>query len=291
MEQFIQQLINGLSIGSVYAMVALGYTMVYGIMKLINFAHGDILMVGSYVGFFCAQLGLPFLATLLISVAFCCLLGVVVEKLAYRPLRNAPRITLLITAIGVSFLLEYIVMYIAKPDARSYPIIYLSDKSLSLGPIDVRLDRIYVILITLIVMVSLHLFIKNTKMGRAMRSVSSDRDAALLMGVNVDKTISFTFLLGSGLAGVAGVLYGAIYQITPLMGMQPGLKAFTAAVLGGIGNIPGAMLGSMLLGFIETMFSGYISSEFKDAAAFAILIIVLIVKPTGLLGKNVGEKV
>ena len=291
MEQFIQQLINGLSIGSVYSLVALGYTMVYGIMKLINFAHGDILMVGSYVGFFCAGLGLPFIVALLISVVFCCLLGVVVERVAYRPLRNAPRISLLITAIGISFLLEYIVMFIAKPDARSYPTAYLTNKSIEIGSIMLQLDRVYMILITSVMMVGLHLFIKKTKMGRAMRAVSSDREAALLMGVNVDKTISFTFLLGSGLAGVAGVLFGTIYQITPLMGMQPGLKAFTAAVLGGIGNIPGAMLGGMLLGFIETMFSGYFFSEYKDVAAFVILIIVLIVKPTGLLGKNVGEKV
>lgn len=291
MDQFIQQIINGLSIGSIYALIALGYTMVYGIIKLINFAHGDILMVGAYVGYLCASAGLPFIPALLVSVAACALLGMLTEKLAYKPLRNAPRITLLITAIGVSFLLEYLMMYIFKADSRSYPTDFFVTESIELGSIHLPLNQLYVLGITVAMMIALQLIIKRTRMGRAMRAVSSDRDAAQLMGVNVNQTISFTFILGSALAGVAGVMYGAMFKINPLMGMQPGLKAFIAAVFGGIGSIPGAMVGGLLLGFIETMVSAYISSAFKDAVAFAILIIVLLVRPHGLLGKDTREKV
>lgn len=291
MDQFIQQIINGLSIGSIYALIALGYTMVYGIIKLINFAHGDILMVGAYVGYLCASAGLPFMPALLVSVAACALLGMLTEKLAYKPLRNAPRITLLITAIGVSFLLEYLMMYIFKADSRSYPTDFFVTESIELGSIHLPLNQLYVLGITVVMMIALQLIIKRTRMGRAMRAVSSDRDAAQLMGVNVNQTISFTFILGSALAGVAGVMYGAMFKINPLMGMQPGLKAFIAAVFGGIGSIPGAMVGGLLLGFIETMVSAYISSAFKDAVAFAILIIVLLVRPHGLLGKDTREKV
>ena len=291
MDQFIQQIINGLSIGSIYALIALGYTMVYGIIKLINFAHGDILMVGAYVGYLCASAGLPFIPALLVSVAACALLGMLTEKLAYKPLRNAPRITLLITAIGVSFLLEYLMMYIFKADSRSYPTDFFVTESIELGSIHLPLNQLYVLGITVAMMIALQLIIKRTRMGRAMRAVSSDRDAAQLMGVNVNQTISFTFILGSTLAGVAGVMYGAMFKINPLMGMQPGLKAFIAAVFGGIGSIPGAMVGGLLLGFIETMVSAYISSAFKDAVAFAILIIVLLVRPHGLLGKDTREKV
>lgn len=291
MDQFIQQVINGLSIGSIYALIALGYTMVYGIIKLINFAHGDILMVGAYVGYLCASAGLPFVPALLVSVVACAALGMVTEKLAYKPLRNAPRITLLITAIGVSFLLEYLMMYIFKADSRSYPTDFFVSESIDIGSILLPLNQLYVLGITVVMMIALQLIIKRTRMGRAMRAVSSDRDAAQLMGVNVNHTISFTFILGSALAGVAGVMYGAMFKINPLMGMQPGLKAFIAAVFGGIGSIPGAMVGGLLLGFIETMFSAYLSSAFKDAAAFAILIIVLLVRPHGLLGKDTREKV
>ena len=291
MDQFIQQVINGLSIGSIYALIALGYTMVYGIIKLINFAHGDILMVGAYVGYLCASAGLPFVPALLVSVVACAALGMVTEKLAYKPLRNAPRITLLITAIGVSFLLEYLMMYIFKADSRSYPTDFFVSESIDIGSILLPLNQLYVLGITVVMMIALQLIIKRTRMGRAMRAVSSDRDAAQLMGVNVNHTISFTFILGSALAGVAGVMYGAMFKINPLMGMQPGLKAFIAAVFGGIGSIPGAMVGGLLLGFIETMFSAYLSSAFKDAAAFAILIIVLLVRPHGLLGKDTRETV
>ena len=292
MEQLVQQVINGLSIGSIYALVALGYTMVYGIIKLINFAHGDVLMVGAYVGYLCAAtLRLPLLLSIAIAMAVCAALGVVIERVAYRPLRGAPRIALLITAIGVSFLLEYVMMYFFKADARSYPSGYFIQGAISLGSVRIPLDQAFVTGVTVVLMVLLQLIVKKSKMGRAMRAVSSDRDAAMLMGVSVDKTISFTFMLGSALAGAGGVMYGAMFKISPLMGMQPGLKAFIAAVFGGIGSIPGAMLGGVLLGFIETMVSAYISSSFKDAVAFAILIIVLIVRPNGLVGRDTREKV
>ncbi|MGI6751620.1 MAG: branched-chain amino acid ABC transporter permease [Anaerovoracaceae bacterium] len=292
MEQLIQQLINGISIGSIYALIALGYTMVYGIIKLINFAHGDILMIGAFSGYYCAILfDLPLLPAIMISMVICSLLGVSIEKVAYRPLRSAPRITLLITAIGVSFLLEYIMMYFFKADARSYPPGFFIQGQIFLGNIRIPKDQLFVTLLTITLMVLLQLIVRKTRMGRAMRAVSSDRDAAMLMGVSVDKTISFTFLLGSALAGAAGVMYGAMFKISPLMGMQPGIKAFVAAVFGGIGSVPGAMLGGLLLGLIETLVSAYISSSFKDAAAFAILIVILLVRPNGLLGKNTGEKV
>jgi len=292
MEYIIQQLINGLSIGSIYALVALGYTMVYGIIKLINFAHGDILMVGAYAGYISSTVfKLPLLPSIVISMIFCLLLGAIIEKVAYSPLRHAPRITLLITAIGVSFLLEYVMMYFFKSDARTYNPDFFITGSFFVGNVRIPLNQLFIMTCTLILMLALNLIIKKTRMGRAMRAVSSDRDAALLMGVSVDKTISFTFMLGSALAGVAGVMYGAVFKISPLMGMQPGIKAFVAAIFGGIGSVPGAMLGGILLGIIETMVSVYISSSFKDAAAFAILIIILLVRPNGLLRKNNREKV
>lgn len=292
MDQLVQQIINGLSIGSIYALVALGYTMVYGIIKLINFAHGDVLMVGAFTGYMCATvLRLPLLASLVISMALCAVLGVVIEKVAYRPLRNAPRIALLITAIGVSFLLEYLMMYFFKADARAYPPGYFIQGAILLGGVRLPLGQVFVTAVTVALMIALQLIVKKTRMGRAMRAVSSDRDAAMLMGVSVDRTISFTFMLGSALAGAAGVMYGAMFKISPLMGMTPGLKAFIAAVFGGIGSIPGAMLGGVLLGFIETMVSAYLTSSFKDAVAFAILIIVLLVRPNGLVGRDTREKV
>lgn len=292
MEQFIQQVINGLSIGSIYALIALGYTMVYGIIKLINFAHGDILMIGAYAGFICASMfNLPFVPALIISVVICAMLGMVIEKLAYKPLRHAPRITLLITAIGVSFLLEYLMMYIFKADSLSYPADFFVTESIDIGSVRIPLNQICVLVITIVLMIALQFVLKKTKIGRSMRAVSSDQDASRLMGVSVDRTISVTFIIGSALAGVAGVMYGSMFKINPLMGMQPGLKAFTAAVFGGIGSIPGAMLGGMLLGFIEAMVSAYGPSAFKDAVAFAILIIVLLVKPNGLMGKDTREKV
>ncbi len=292
MEQFIQQIINGISIGSIYALIALGYTMVYGIINLINFAHGDILMIGGYVGFFCAYtLGIGFIPATILAVIVCSILGVVIERVAYRPLRHAPRITLLITAIGVSFLLEYAMMYFVGPGVQTYPAGFFGFGYINLGGISISSDKLMVTLITLVLMVILQLLISKTKIGKSMRAVSSDPDAAQLMGVSVDKAISFTFLIGSALAAVAGVMYGAMFTINPLSGMTPGLKAFIAAVFGGIGSIPGAIVGGVSLGLIETLVSGYLSSAYKDAVAFAILIIILIVKPSGLLGKNRKEKV
>jgi branched-chain amino acid transport system permease protein len=292
LEQFLQQMINGISIGSIYALVALGYTMVYGIIKLINFAHGDVMMIGAYVGYACVALfNIPFIPSMLIAMVVCSILGVIIERVAYKPLRNAQRITVLITAIGVSFLLEYVMMYFVGATSKTYPQGALGAGKLSLGALSINVEQVYVITTTIIMMIVLQYIIKRTKLGKAMRAVSSDQDAAQLMGISVDRTISFTFILGSSLAAVAGVMLGAMYTISPLMGVQPGLKAFVAAVFGGIGSIPGAMLGGILLGLIETLVSAYLSSSYKDAVAFAILIIVLIVRPAGILGKNVREKV
>ena len=262
-------MVNGLSLGSIYALIALGYTMVYGIIKLINFAHCDVYMIGAYVGYACMTfLHLGFTASLCIAMLVCMVLGVVIEKVAYKPLRNATRIAVLITAIGVSYLLEYGMMYFMKANVRTYP------------PM------------TVILMIALQLIVKKTRIGKAMRATSQDQDAAELMGINVNTTISFTFALGSALAGAAGVLVGVYYNsIDPLMGFLPGLKAFVAAVFGGIGIIPGAMIGGYFIGAVETFVSGYGSSMYKDAIVFAILILVLIIKPSGLLGKATKEKV
>jgi branched-chain amino acid transport system permease protein len=292
LEQFIQQLINGISIGSIYALIALGYTMVYGIIKLINFAHGDILMIGAYVGLFCVMIwNLSLIPAIIVAMIVCAILGVVTERVAYKPLRNAPRIAVLITALGVSFLLEYVMVYFFKANSRTYPVTFFSFGSIELGNITISMDKMVIALITIILMILIQIILKKTKLGKSIRAVSSDQDAAQLMGVSVDRAISFTFILGSALAGVAGVMYGAMFTINPLMGIQPGIKAFVAAVFGGIGNVPGAILGGILLGVIETLVSAYLSSSIKDAVAFAILIIVLVVRPSGLLGKNIKEKV
>ncbi len=292
MEQFIQQVINGISIGSIYALIALGYTMVYGIIKLINFAHGDILMIGAYVGLYCVLLfNLSLIPSIIIAMVLCAVLGVVTEKVAYKPLRNAPRIAVLITAIGVSFLLEYVMVYFFKANSRTYPTDFFSFGSATIGGITIPIDKMVVAGITIALMILVQIIIKKTKLGKSIRAVSSDQDAAQLMGISVDRAISFTFIIGSALAGVAGVMYGAMFTINPLMGIQPGIKAFVAAVFGGIGSIPGAILGGLLLGVIETLVSAYFSSSIKDAVAFAILIIILVVRPSGLLGKNVKEKV
>ncbi|WP_414838728.1 branched-chain amino acid ABC transporter permease [Carnobacterium sp. TMP28] len=292
MENFIQQLINGLSLGSIYALIALGYTMVYGIIKLINFAHGEIYMVGAFVGYATIhtfQLGL--IPSLIISMAFCALLGALIERIAYKPLRKATRVAALITAIGVSFLLQNVMIYIVGPQVRAFPQV-IENKVYFVGNIQINQTQITIFLTTIILMVALQFIVKQTKMGKAMRAVSTDADAARLMGINVDNVISFTFILGSSLAGAAGVLVGMYYNsIDPLMGVAPGLKAFIAAVLGGIGIIPGALVGGFAIGIIETLISGYGSSLIKDAVVYLILIIILIVKPTGLLGKNKKEKV
>ena len=266
MTAFLQQLVNGLSLGSIYALIALGYTMVYGIIKLINFAHGDIYMLGAYCAFIITtNCGLGFIPALLISMIFCGIVGVLIERIAYKPLRHATRITALITAIGVSYVLEYATQYIMGSEVRTYPKL-LTSASFHLGPVTITMQQVYIFVITVILMVVLQFIVQKTKMGRAMRAVSVDEDAARLMGIDVDKTISFTFLLGSALAGVAGVLVGIYYNsINPLMGMTPGLKAFIAAVFGGIGSIPGAMIGGLFIGIAETMVTAYGSSLYKDA--------------------------
>ena len=290
----MQQLINGISLGSVYGLLALGYTMVYGIINLINFAHGDVYMLGAYVGFLLTtHLHLGFLPSLLIAMAVCALLGMLIEKIAYKPIRNSSRIAALITAISVSLFIEYATMYFAGPEIRSFPKV-LPDKSIKLfnNGVILNIRDIYIIVTTVVLMVVLQYIIHKTKVGKAMRAVSQDSDAAQLMGINVNRTISYTFAIGSALAGAAGVLVGVYYNtINPLMGVTPGLKAFIAAVIGGIGIIPGAMFGGFFLGMTETMVSALGGSMYKDAVAFAILIIVLLIKPNGLFGKNIKEKV
>ena len=294
MEQFLQQLVNGFSLGSIYALIALGYTMVYGIIKLINFAHCDVYMIGAYVGYFCmTQLRLPFWYALAISMLVCMLLGMAIERAAYKPLRGAPRIAALITAIGVSLLLEYGMMFFVGAGVRSYPpMTGFMTETFDLKGIVVSAQQFIIIGVTVVLMLVLQIIVEYTKIGKSMRAVSTDRDAAELMGVNVNATISFTFAIGSALAGAAGVLVGVYYNsINPLMGALPGLKAFIAAVFGGIGIIPGAMFGGYFIGMVEVLVAGYINSTYRDAVVFAILILVLIFKPAGLLGKKAREKV
>ena len=292
MTEFFQQLVNGLSIGSIYALIALGYTMVYGIIKLINFAHGDIYMLGAYVGFISiAQLHLGFFPALLLAMVVCGVLGVIIERIAYKPLRNATRIAALITAIGVSYFLEYSTQKIMGPGVKTYPSV-LSNQTFHVFGIQIQMQQIYILAITIILMLALQFIVRKTKIGRSMRAVSVDADAAKLMGINVDATISYTFAIGSALAGAGGVLVGMYYNtINPLMGMVPGIKAFVAAVFGGIGIIPGAMFGGFFIGIVEALVTAYGSALYKDAVVYAILILILIIKPAGLLGKNVKEKV
>jgi branched-chain amino acid transport system permease protein len=294
LDQFLQQIINGISLGSIYALIALGYTMVYGIIKLINFAHCDVYMIGAYAGYFCmTALHIGFVPSLLISMVLCALLGVGIEKAAYKPLRNATRIAVLITAIGVSLLLEYVMMFFVGADVRSYPqMTGLLAEKYNIGNVVISMQQIMIVGVTVVLMILLQIIVKKTRIGKAMRAVSQDADAARLMGVNVDGTISFTFLIGSALAGAAGIMVGVYYNsINPLMGYLPGIKAFIAAVFGGIGNIPGAVVGGYFIGMVETLVSGYSNSLYRDAVVFLILIMVLIIKPTGLMGKNVREKV
>lgn len=292
MIQFIQQLINGLSLGSIYALIALGYTMVYGIIKLINFAHGDIYMLGAYIGFFATTyLGLSFFPALIMSMVVCAFIGVVIERVAYKPLRKASRIAALITAIGVSYLIEALVQRFMGTGVKTYPNV-VAETTMHLGEVIISTKQIWIFIITISLMVILQYVVKHTRIGRSMRAVSVDSEAAQLMGVNVDTTISITFAIGSALAGAAGVLVGVYYNsINPLMGMVPGVKAFIAAVFGGIGIIPGAMLGGFFIGIVETLVVGYGSSLYKDLVVYLILIIVLIFKPSGLLGRNKKEKV
>jgi branched-chain amino acid transport system permease protein len=294
--QFCQQTLNGMSLGSIYALLALGYTMVYGIVKLINFAHGDILMVGAFVSYFFLRRGGLTPATLLLSflpaMLFCLILGVLIEKICYKPLRSQPRINTLITAIGVSFFLENGARVIEAigPNPRVFPT--LPAVNYNLFGVNVSQVQILVFIVAIVLMVCLNYIVSFTKIGKAMRAVSFDKGAASLMGINVDRVISFTFVLGSSLAAAAGILFASSYpQIEPYMGTMPGMKAFIAAVLGGIGSIPGAMLGGFILGVAETLAKGFLSSQLSDAIAFGLLIIILVVKPSGLLGKPMGEKV
>lgn len=291
---FITNLINGVSLGSIYAVIALGYTMVYGIAKMLNFAHGDVIMVGAYIVFvLTSYAGVnPYLA-LVISMAACTLLGMAIERFAYKPLRGASPLAVLITAIGVSYFLQNMALLIFGSQAKSFTsIVNLSALTLAGGKITISAETIVTIIVSLIIMVSLTLFVNKTKPGRAMLAVSEDKGAAQLMGVNVNATISLTFAIGSGLAAVAGVLLCSAYPtLSSQTGAMPGIKAFVAAVLGGIGSIPGAVIGGVLIGVIEILSRSYISSQMADAIVFAVLIIVLLVKPTGILGKKYIEKV
>ena len=288
-------LINGISLGSVYAIIALGYTMVYGIAKMLNFAHGDVIMVGAYICF-CAMsyLNLPPLVGVVLAMIVCTVLGMIIERLAYKPLREATSLAVLITAIGVSYFLQNTALLIWKSDPKVFTSVVDGWPGLKLfgGEMTISPVTIVTVLANIVIMVGLTLFTSRTKKGKAMRAVSEDKGAAQLMGINVNSTISLTFAIGSGLAAIAGVLLCSAYPtLMPTTGSMPGIKAFTAAVLGGIGSIPGAMLGGVLLGVIEIFGKAYISTQLSDAIVFAVLIIVLLIKPTGLLGKKISEKV
>jgi len=288
----IEQLINGLRTGSIYALIALGYTMVYGIAKMINFAHGDIIMVGAYLLYvFIDIFKLPIILSVVLTIVMCSLIGVFIEKVAYKPLRKAAPLSVLITAIGVSFFLQNASLLIFSANPIKFESI-IKVNAVHIGNVSIAGITIVTFIVTSIAMVLLTSFIKYTKTGYAMRAVSEDKGAAQLMGINVNRTISITFAIGSLLAAIAGILFLSQYQsLKPTMGALPGIKAFVAAVLGGIGSIPGAMLGGLALGVIESISKAYISSQLSDAIVFSVLILVLLVKPTGLLGKNFIEKV
>ena len=292
--QVLQYLINGLSIGAVYAIIALGYTMVYGIAKMLNFAHGDVIMVGGYISFCAlAYLGLPTVAAILLAMVVCTILGIIIERLAYKPLRSAPSLAVLITAIGVSYFLQNAAQLIWSSSAKNFTsIVSFAPISLCDGQLVITGEVIITILVSILVMVFLTWFTGSTRIGKSMRAVAEDRDASQLMGINVNQTISITFAIGSALAAVAGVLLcSTVPTLAPTTGSMPGIKAFTAAVFGGIGSIPGAMIGGILIGIIETFAKRYISPQFSDAVVFSVLIIILLVKPAGLMGKQVQEKV
>ena len=291
---FINYLINGISLGSVYAVIALGYTMVYGIAKMLNFAHGDVIMIGSYVVFVTVStMGLPPMAGVLLAVAVCTLLGMTIERIAYKPLRGASPLAVLITAIGVSYLLQNVALLIFGADTKSFTsVVTLPAIKLAGGEMTITGETIVTILSCIVIMIGLTAFINKSKAGQAMLAVSEDRGAATLMGINVNGTIALTFAIGSALAAIAGVLLCSAYpSLTPYTGSMPGIKAFVAAVFGGIGSIPGAFIGGILLGVIEILSKAYISSQMSDAIVFSVLIIVLLVKPTGILGKKINEKV
>ena len=288
---FLSYLIGGLGLGSVYAIIALGYSMVYGIAKMLNFAHGDVIMVGAFVAYFAiSKYNLPLLVGVVIAVVVCTILGVVIERLAYKPLRQASSISVLITAIGVSYFLQNSAMLLWGTDTKIFPNVLRG--SLNLGGLSIPFLTLITILTCIVIMVVLTLFINKTKTGRAMRACSEDKGAAALMGINVNRIISITFAIGSGLAAIASALLVATYpSVYPTLGSMPGIKAFTAAVFGGIGSIPGAFLGGLVLGVVENLSRAYISTQLSDAIVFMVLIIVLLIKPTGLLGRKVNVKV
>jgi branched-chain amino acid transport system permease protein len=301
MQTLLQNLLNGIAAGSIYALIALGYTMVYGILKLINFAHGDVFMIGSFVGFYAgnylakhngdAPSGVNAAIAMLLAMIICALLGFLNERIAYRPLRNAPRIASLITAIGVSFLLEYGGQFVFGPDPKFFPTL-IEKKVINLGGVVTTNYQLIVLAVAIVFMGLLQYIVYGTKFGRAMRAVSFNFETASLMGIPTDRVISTTFILGSILAAVAGLLYGLSYpKIDPLMGIMPGLKAFVAAVLGGIGNVPGAVVGGLVIGIVEAFVGGSQFSNYRDAIAFVILIIILLFRPSGLFGKYEPEKV
>ena len=289
---FLSYLINGLGLGSVYAIIALGYTMVYGIAKMLNFAHGDIIMIGAYVAFFAlSRFQLPLFVSVILSIVVCTILGVVIERLAYKPLRQASSLSVLITAIGVSYFLQNAAQLLWTSNTKVFPSI-VSNAYLKIGDLSISYLTIITIAVCIAIMIVLTLFISKTKTGMAMRACSEDKGAAMLMGINVNTTISITFAIGSGLAAIASILLCATYpSVYPTLGSMPGIKAFTAAVFGGIGSIPGAFLGGLMLGVIETLTKAYISTQLSDAIVFAVLIVGLLIKPTGLLGKKISEKV
>lgn len=303
MTELVQQIFNGLSLGSIYALIALGYTMIYGILRFINFAHGDVFMIGAFAGYYLGILfafssgsiasTLPLAIVILIgAMAITALLGYTIEKLAYKPLRKSPKLTILITAIGVSLFLEYSGQLVFGADPKSFPSLLENKPVVNLAGAVIGSNPLVVLITAGILMYVLSLIVMKTKIGTAMRAVSFNPTAASLMGININSIISFTFIIGSSLAGAAGILYGLNYpSIDPLMGILPGLKAFVAAVLGGIGNIPGAAVGGMIIGILETFVTGYISPTYRDAIAFGILILILLFKPTGLFGKKEIEKV
>ena len=292
--QILQYLINGISIGAVYAIIALGYTMVYGIAKMLNFAHGDVIMVGAYISFCVTNyLGLPAIVSVLAAMVVCTVLGILIEGLAYKPLRGTPSLAVLITAIGVSYFLQNTAQLIWSSSPKNFTsIVNIKPMAVFGGQLTITGEVIVTVLTAVLVMIVLTWFTTRTKMGKAMRAVSEDRDAAQLMGINVNQTISMTFAIGAGLAAVAGVLLcSTVPMLQPTTGSMPGIRAFTAAVFGGIGSIPGAMIGGILLGIIENFAKAYLSTQFSDAIVFGVLIIILLVKPAGLMGKQIQEKV
>ncbi len=292
--EFLFNLISGISLGSIYAIIALGYTMVYGIAKMLNFAHGDVIMVGAYICFFATtRYGLNPLLGVLLSMVVCTMLGIIIERLAYKPLRQAPALAVLITAIGMSYFLQNSAQLLWSSSPKVFQSV-VGKGSIKLfdGALSISFVTVVTILVCVVIMIALVTFVNKTRTGKSMRAVSEDKGAAQLMGINVNSTISLTFAIGSALAAIAGVLLCSAYpNLVPTTGAMPGIKAFTAAVFGGIGSIPGALIGGILLGIIEIFAKAYISTQLSDAIVFAVLIVVLLVKPTGLLGKKVSEKV